>query len=78
MQETKPKKDATQTFSLRITKDEAQLLNDLRKKIGARTSSQAVRKSITQTSALADMADPDGFLTIIDKNGREIRVPVGW
>ncbi len=72
-------KKPPQTLSIRLSEKEGTGLNKLREKLRARNNSEAARRSIVQTSRIIDLADDDGFITLIDpRSGREVRIPIDW
>ncbi len=72
-------KKAGGTLSLRLSEKETARLASLRDKLRERNNSEVVRRCIVQTSRIFELADDDGFITLMDpKSGREVRIPIDW
>ncbi len=62
--------------SISFTSDEAKLLDEAQKEMGARSMAEAVRRSIVQASALRKKADSEGNITIVDEDGNRYVFPL--
>jgi len=60
--------------TINLTEGDTKMLADLKKHFDATSTTEVIRRSIAQSSALCKMVDENGFLVISEEDGKQIKI----
>lgn len=60
--------------SINLTEGDAHRLDELKAHFDSTSTTDVIRRSIAQSSALCKLVDRDGFLNLSDEDGKKVKV----